>query len=100
MTKANVYVDLDGQEICLADLDAEERKLLSRLRRRAETHPDWTDFDNYRWRVVTEFYDARRVPRKTMRQGVVYRVGQDLSSRLGLASGLIRPDDWRTDLEQ
>jgi hypothetical protein len=100
MSKVSVYVDLDGREICLGHLDAEERKLLARLRRRAESHPDWCDFDNYRFRVITEFYDARRVPRKLSRQSVVYRVAQDLSSRLGMAQGLIRPDDYLGDLEE
>ena len=99
MLKRKVYVDLSGRELCLGHLDAEERKLLTRIRRRAETHPDWCDFDNYRWRALTEFYDARGVPRKAARQGVVYRVAQDLSARLGLAAGLIEPENWRGDLE-
>ncbi len=99
MSKVKVYVDLDGREICLGHLDAEERKLLARLRRRAATHPDWCDFDNYRFRTITEFYDARGVPRKVSRESVVYRVAQDLSSRLGLACGLIRPDDYQGELE-
>src|SRR5207247_4226493 len=64
------------------------------------THPDWCDFDNYRWRAIAEFYDARGVPRKVSRESVVYRVAQDLSSRLGLAGGLIRPDDYQGELEE
>src|SRR5438128_1619543 len=95
MSKPKVYVDLDGREICLEHLDAEERKLLARIRRRAETHPDWTDFDNYRWRVVAEFYDARGVPREAARETVVHRVARDLSHRLGLAGGRTVPDAWR-----
>jgi hypothetical protein len=92
-------VDLDGHAICLAHLDDEERKLLARIRRRAQTHPDWNDFDNYWLRAVAEFYDARGVPRKVARESVAYRVGQDLSSRLGIAAGLVRPDDYQGDLE-
>jgi hypothetical protein len=92
-------VDLDGREICLGHLDDEERKLLARIRRRVRTHPDWADFRNYWVRAVAEFYDARRVPRKVARDGAVYRVAEDLSSRLGIAAGLIRPDDSRSELE-
>src|SRR5262245_4349406 len=99
MSKLKVYVDLDGREICLGLLDQEERKLLARIRRRAETHPDWTEFDNYRRRVLGQFYDARGVPRKVARESAVSRVARDLSHRLGLAAGWIEPDDWRGDLE-
>jgi hypothetical protein len=95
-----VYVDLDGREICLGHLDAEEKRLLARIRRRARTHPNWNDFDNYWVRAVGEFYDARGVPRKVSRESTVYRVAQDLSSRLGIAAGLIRPDDYRSELEE
>jgi hypothetical protein len=99
MRRTNVYVDLDGREICLEHLDAEERKLLARIRRRARTHPDWTHFRNYWVRAVAEFYDARRIPRKVARESVVFRIAQDLGSRLGIAAGLIRPDDSRSELE-
>jgi hypothetical protein len=99
MRRADVYVDLDGREICLGHLDGEERKLLARIRRRARTHPDWCDFRNYWTDAVAEFYDARRVPRKVSRQSAVYRVAEDLSSRLGIAAGLVRPDDYRSELE-
>jgi hypothetical protein len=92
-------LDLDGREICLGHLDAEERKLLARIRRRARTHPDWDAFDNYAFRAVGEFYDARGVPRTVSRDGVLFRVALDLSSRLGIAAGLVRPDDYQGDLE-
>jgi hypothetical protein len=123
MRRVDVYVDLDGQEICLGHLDADERKLLARIRRRARTHPSWDEFDNYWTRevgefydarkvpllvlflklleaVFWEFYDARKVPRTVSREGTVYRVAQDQSSRLGIAEGLIRPDDSEGDLEE
>jgi hypothetical protein len=98
--KANdTYVDLDGNVILLAELDAEERRLVAALRRRARTNPDWDAFDNYWTRVVPEFYRARGVGRKAILRKPVYRIAQDLSSRLGIAAGLIRPDDYRDELE-
>jgi hypothetical protein len=99
MRPNDVYVDLDGHEIALAGLDAEESKLVARLRRRARTHRDWTDFDNFWTREVGVFYDARGVPRRVARRSVPFRVAQDLSSRLGISSGMIRPDDYEGDLE-
>jgi hypothetical protein len=99
MRRRNVYVDLDGHEIALAGLDAGERRLVARLCRRAQTHPEWTDFENYWMRQVGAFYDARGVSRRVSRESVPFRIAQDLSSRLGLAAGLIRPDDYLSDLE-
>jgi hypothetical protein len=99
MKRADVYVDLDGHEIALAGLDGEERRLVARLRRRARTHPDWTDFDNYWTHEVGTFYDAHGVPRRVSRNSVPFRIAQDLSSRLGIAAGLVRLGDWRDDLE-
>lgn len=94
------YVNLRGREIALTGLDAEERRLIERLRRRARTHPDWADFRNYWTREVAAFYDARGVSRPRSRQTAVYRIAQDLSSRLGIGAGLIRPPDYRDELER
>jgi len=99
MSRPEVYVDLDGKGICLGHLDAEERKLLARIRRRARTHPDWNDFDNYWMREVIKFSDARGLPRKVARERAVVRVALDLSGRIAVASGVARLGDWRDDLE-
>jgi transcriptional regulator with XRE-family HTH domain len=100
MKENNVYVNLHGQEIDFSALDANERKLLARLRRRSRTHPSWTDFGNYWIREVAAFYDARGFTRAQSRQCPVYRIAQDLCSRLGIAAGLVRPPDYRTELEE
>ena len=99
MKRSDVYIDLEGNALSLAGLDAEERRLVARLCRRARTHPDWTDFDNYWTREVGRFYDARGVPRRVSRASVPVRIAQDLSGRLGIAAGLVRVGDWRDDLE-
>jgi hypothetical protein len=99
MKPANVYVDLDGNAIALDGLDGAERQLIARLRRRARTHPDWYDFGNYYLRAVAEFCDAHHISRKAATRTAVFRIAQDLSSRLGLAAGHIRPDDYLSDLE-
>jgi transcriptional regulator with XRE-family HTH domain len=99
MKTNNAYVDLDGNPIALAELDSEERKLVAGLRRRARTHPDWIEFGNYWMAVVADFYDARGLTRKQSRRTAAYRIGQDLSSRLGITQGYIRPKDYRSELE-
>jgi hypothetical protein len=100
MRQPSVYVDLDGREICLGHLDAGERKLLARLYRRARTAPDWDAFDNYAFRAVGEFHDARGVPRTVSREGVLFRVALDLSSRIAVGSGLARAGDYLDELEE
>ena len=100
MKEADVYVNLGGREIPLSSLDPEERKLLARIHRRARTHPDWTDFSNYWTGAVAAFYDARGVPRAQSRHSALYRIAQDRCSRLGIAAGLVRPPDYRAELEE
>jgi hypothetical protein len=99
MKVKDVYTDLDGNEIALAGLDAEERRLIAGLRRRARAKPDWDTFDNYWTIAVPAFYQARGMDRKAVPRTRGWRIAQDLSSRLGLAQGLIRPDDYLSDLE-
>ena len=100
MRRANVYVDLGGHEICLEHLDAEERKLLAGLLRRARTKPDWNTFDNYWTAAVPALYKARGLTLKAVPGTILWRIAQDLSSRLGIAAGLVRPDDYRDELEE
>ena len=99
MRRSDRYLDLDGNELCLHSLDAEERKLLGRIRRRSRTNPDWNAFDNYWTIAVPAFYQAQGLSRKDVPRTLVWRIAQDLSSRLGMAAGMVRPDDYRGDLE-
>ena len=100
MIRVETYTDLDGERISLTGLDADERRLVKGLRRRAKQKPDWNNFDNFAFRLVGEFYDARGVPRKVSVHSVPFRIAQDLSSRLGIDQGMIRPDDYRDELQE
>jgi hypothetical protein len=99
MTRSETYTDLDGNQISLGQLDAEERRLVNRLRRPAGLNPDWDDFDNFCYKAVGDFYDARGVPRKLSRNSVPFRVAQDLSGRIAVATGMARLGDYRDELE-
>lgn len=99
MKAVSVYLDLDGIVISLDGLDAEERRLLGRLERRARTRPDWCDFDNYWMPAVVEFYDGRGLRRSQIIETPVYQIAQDLSARLGIAQGMVRPPDYLDQLE-
>src|SRR5262249_55295385 len=100
MRRDSVYIDLDGNQICLEHLDAEERKLLARLRRRARTNPDWDAFDNFWTIAVPALYEARGMDRKAVPRTVLWRIAQDLSGRIAVAAGLARLGDYRDELEE
>jgi hypothetical protein len=99
MKAARVYLDLDGNAISLDGLDAAERRLLGRLERRAQTHPDWCAFDNYRMPAVAAVYHGRGLSRADTIQTPIYRIAQDLSARLGMAQGMIRAPDYLDQFE-
>lgn len=100
MKQTDIYIDLDGSAIPLADLDEEERRFVSRLLRRARTNPNWDDFDNYWTNAIPSFFAARGLSRKKVAQTRLWQIAQDLSSRLGIAAGLIRDPDYRDQIEE
>lgn len=100
MKRTDAYLDLAGNRLDLAAVDADERRLIGSLRRRARTHADWCAFDSFWMKAVADFCAAHGITRRAGRHLVVYRIGQDLSNRLGLACGMIRPADYREELEE
>jgi hypothetical protein len=99
MSKQATYGDLFGREWALPDLDAEERRLLAEIRRRARSHPDWNDFENYWSARVDEFYDARGLGPKDYMQRPVYLIAQDLGGRMAIAAGFARMPDYVDEIE-
>jgi hypothetical protein len=99
MNNRKLYRDLDGHQYWLAGLDADENKLLGKIRKRFETKPDWDDFDNYWVKAVVKLYEARGLSGRAITQAPVYMIAQDLSMRIALAAGLTQLDDYRSQLE-
>lgn len=98
MIQPLVYIDVRGRQISLAGLDDEELQLIERLKRRARTHRDWNDFENYWTRLISKFYDDRGVPRQESRNTAVFKIAQDLGSRIAIEQGLVRVPDYRDEL--
>ncbi len=48
---------------------------------------------------VGRFYEQRGLTRSQIIEAPVYRVGQDIGSRLGIAQGKVRPSEYRDELE-
>lgn len=96
--QSDLYIDLRGQQHSLSRLDEDERKLLACLEQRSQSGAGWYDFENYWTRAVWELYQPRGLTRKEARETVVYRIAQDLGSRIAIASGLARMPDYRDEL--
>ncbi|MGH8543401.1 MAG: hypothetical protein ACREX3_07185 [Gammaproteobacteria bacterium] len=94
------YVDLKGREFSLAQLDADERRLLKSVKQRADRAPPWHEFVNFWMKLVGEFYHDRGLSRSKVRHTDLYRIAQDLGSRLAVAQGLARIPDYRDEIEQ
>lgn len=100
MVRTHDYMDLKGRSYPLAGLAPEERAAIERLKNFAEQVPEWSAYRNFWISEVDKLYSPQNMPRRDMLDTVVYRVGQDLGSRLGISQGKMRPGDYRDELEQ
>ncbi len=96
----DIYVDMQGRQWNLTLLDEEERQLVGKLQKRARTHPDWNEFDNFWMAQVAALYDGRGTSRKQSMHTAVYQIAQDLSGRLAISLGLAREPDYRDELRE
>ena len=99
MSRVDRYVDLYGGEVSLASLDAEERKLVATLKRRAAAEPPWHEFGNFYVKQVGDFYRARGMKRTQVTRTAAWRIAQDLDGHLAVAQGIARIGDYRDTLE-
>lgn len=99
MSSPKQYIDLDGRTYSVASLATDEQQLIEELFDRAASGPDWSDYRNFWMAKVGDFYKARGLTRKETIGTIPYRIGQDLCSRIGIKAGLMRPSDYRDELE-
>jgi hypothetical protein len=92
-------VDLGGRVFALSGLDKEERALLAKLQAFAGSGVKWWDYRNFWMSEVDRFYETRGLSRAEIIETPVYRIGQDMGSRLGIAQGYVRQSDYRDELE-
>jgi hypothetical protein len=98
-TKSSSYVDLSGRTFELSELDKEERELLAKLKAFADRNPEWSEYRNYWLSEVAKLYETQGLTRTEIIATAVYRIGQDIGSRLGIAQGKTRLSDYRDELE-
>ncbi|MEX0717337.1 MAG: helix-turn-helix transcriptional regulator [Planctomycetaceae bacterium] len=100
MIALNYYVDLHGGELPIAELDHEEHAVLERIQARAAENPDWAEFTNYWTAEIAALYERRGVSRAESADSPLYRIAEDLDSRLAIAQGLARAPDYRDELQK
>jgi hypothetical protein len=100
MVRTEQYVDLKGRTFALTGLDKDERTLVTRLEQFAASNPEWLAYRNVWMTEVHNLYSARGLTRREIVETLVYRVAQDIGSRLGVSQGGTRLSDYRDDLEQ
>lgn len=98
MIKGSIYTSLTGQLVTLADLDAEERRLVDELVTRHRSASTWPEFRNHYVRTVGAFYEARGLPRRQIVETPVWKIAQDLNGRVMIRLGLAVPPDYRDAL--
>ena len=100
MIQATNYVNLKGDFISVADLTDAEQKFVAKLKRQAKQLGEWNEFENYWTHGVADFYKDSGLTRKQIRETGVYRIAQDLGSRLAVEAGLARVPDYRDELNE
>ena len=100
MIKRSIYTTLDGQAFALADLDANERKLVDDLVTRERTSTTWAEFRNYYVQTVGDFYLARGLSRREVGTAAAWLIAQDLNGRLMIRLRLAVPPDYRDRLSE
>lgn len=99
MNRTKEYIDLKGRSHSLAALDAEECALVRELSDFADGH-SWNDYSNFWMPKVNELYSKRGLNRQETLSTVVYRIAQDLGSRLAVASRMAHPPNGRDDMAE
>jgi hypothetical protein len=99
MIKGSLYTTLNGEAYSLADLDADERRLVNELSAKARSVSNWTDYANYSTRAVGDFYQGRGLTRRAIVGLPVWKIAQDLKGRLMVRAGEAVPPDYRDRLE-
>ena len=83
----DTYTTHRGEILSLDFLDTEELILVSEIIDYAATNPNDWEFSNLWHAKVAALYDSRGMSRMKSRATVVYRIAQDLDSRLMVDQG-------------
>ena len=99
MKRTGAYTDLKGRTYSLAGLDDQEWELLQELERFSIEQPDWVAYRNLWTTKVRNLLAARGLVPRERHATPLYRIAQDIGSRLAVAAGVAQPPDYRNELE-
>ncbi len=101
MIHASTYTTIRNAKYNLANLDPDERQLVANLIAFQKSAKQWTDYANYYMGAVHDLYSPRGLTRRQIIETAVWKIAQDLNSRLMVAAGIARApgDDYRDTLE-
>lgn len=90
------YKTLNGEVYNIDSLSKKERVVYEEAQSYFKKNPDWPDFSTY-WkdRIMEKL---RGKTRKEIVSLPIFRICQDLSSRLGIKQGYVREEDYRDKL--
>lgn len=100
MTRPDTYVSLKREKISLSALDAEERSLVNELIELQKRESNWPAFRNNWMSRVAELYEKRGLHRREIICQPVWKIAQDLGSRIMVRTGLARAPDYRDKLDE
>jgi hypothetical protein len=99
-SRPTTYTDLKRIVYSLDSLDQAELELIDRCFQFTKDHPKWPEYANWWMSEVGKFYSDRGLSRRDTTQTIVWRVAQDLGSRIMIACGRARPSDYRDEIEE
>lgn len=91
--KTTNYITLKGEEINIEDLPSGHKEILREVAEYFKESPDWNDFSNFwlgKMRILSQNGN-----RKELARSPLFRVFQDMASRLGINQGYMRLGDYR-----
>ena len=93
------YKNLRGDEFDLDSFSTEEAAIFLAARNEFGESPRWDDFKNKWYGTVMRFYAEQKVSSREAVTKPLYRVIQDMGSRLMIDAGWARMPDYRNQLE-
>jgi hypothetical protein len=94
------HTTLKGEVISLKGLDDEERRLLAEVRAFLKANQDWPTYGNFWMKKIGDLYDHRGVSRSVSRNSPLFRIAQDLGSRLAVKQGWARAPNPKPDYRE
>lgn len=92
------YTTLKGEEFDLDSLPEEQSKLWEKAEGYFQTSPEWTDFSTFWVRKVAKTFEG--LERNEIVKMPIFKLCQDLESRLGIEQGYTREADYRDALRE